>query len=132
MDILQIFPNTLGSLDGNCNQIDKDHIAKWRDLLSGAPYIQATFSRDLLTCKYGDPVILWHDCKAKYDINRRRYYETKLQKPDLFAQNLGKWTAFFSDGSAFLYQTAGQARGDREDRNDPDAFVVCIGYEVDE
>lgn len=132
MDIVEIHPKNFDAAF-KLSEDDRVYILIWaKEILRGAPYTKATFTRDLSTNKFGAPSITFADCKSQYDKNRRRYYETKVTSPDFFKSHLGKWVSFFSDGSAFSYVTAGQAREDREVRNDPDAFVICVGFEDDD
>lgn len=130
MDAIRITPKDLSAVDNLQSEADKTHITTWaKEILNGAPYISASFARDPVTKEFGAPEVTWADCTRQYDKNLRRYYEWKVGNPEKYRENLGKWVAFFSDGSVFLYKTAGAARGDREDRKDPDAFVVCVGYD---
>ena len=67
--------------------------------------------------------IKWQDCSTRYQHNRKRYYEYKLDKRKVLQPVWGKWACFNSDGTAAVYNSAGAAKARQKAR--PASCAVC-------
>lgn len=67
--------------------------------------------------------IKWQPCNTPYQLNRKRYYEYKLNKRKALQPVWGKWACFNSDGTAAVYNSAGAAKAHQKGR--PASCAVC-------